>query len=181
MSEIESTAPQTDQAAITDYDDPNAPWNQAWDPAGSITDGNVDVIAEFRANSGKVGGAYAGGDLILLTTTGAKSGKQHTVPLGPGYRGDIMYVSSFMEERYPAWWHNIKANPQVTIELRDKTYRGTGRVLEGADYDEFAAWVLADNPLLADFQSKVDRPLPLVLLTLDAEIACRTGDQEEPA
>ncbi|WP_433574281.1 nitroreductase/quinone reductase family protein [Nocardia brasiliensis] len=178
MSEIESTAAPADQTAITDYDDPNAPWNQEWDPAVGIADWNDDVIAEFRANSGKVGGAYAGGDLILLTTTGAKSGKRHTIPLGPGYRGDIMYVSSFMEDRYPAWWHNIKANPQVTIELRDKTYQGIGKVLEGADYDEFAAWVLADNALLADFQSKVDRPIPLVLLTLESEITCRTSDQE---
>ncbi|MBF6215174.1 nitroreductase family deazaflavin-dependent oxidoreductase [Nocardia puris] len=168
MSENDSTVGQPDQADITEYNDPNAPWNQAWE-GDSIVGWNDDVIKEFRENSGKVGGAYAGGDLILLTTTGAKSGKRHTTPLGPLYRGDIMYVSSFIEDKYPAWWYNIKANPQVTVELRDKTYGATGKVLEGADYDEFAAWVLANNPLLADFQSKVDRPLPLVVLTLDGE------------
>ncbi|MFF2554977.1 nitroreductase/quinone reductase family protein [Nocardia sp. NPDC058058] len=169
MSETESTVGQTDQADITDYDDPNAPWNQAWDQDGSIGNWNADVITEFRENSGKVGGAYAGGNLILLTTTGAKSGKAHTTPLGPLYRGDTMYVSSFIEDKYPAWWYNIKANPQVTIELEDKTYRASGTVLEGSEYDEFAAWALAENPLLADFQSKVDRPIPLVVLTLLGE------------
>ncbi len=169
MSETESTAGQLDLADITDYNDPNAPWNQAGDQEGSIANWNDDVINEFRENSGKVGGAYAGVDLILLTTTGAKSGKRHTTPLGPQYRDDTMYVSSFMEGKYPAWWYNIKANPRVTIELRGKTYQGTGKVLEGADYDEFVAWVLANNPLLADFQSKVDRPMPLVVLTLGGE------------
>ncbi|MFE9578038.1 nitroreductase/quinone reductase family protein [Nocardia sp. NPDC006044] len=169
MSETEATAGQRDQAEITDFNDPNAPWNQAWDQDAGIADWNDDVIKEFRENSGKVGGAYAGGDLILLTTTGAKSGKRHTTPLGPLFRDDIMYVSSFVEDKYPAWWHNIKANPQVTIEFRDQTYSATGTVLEGADYDEFAAWALAHNPLLADFQSKIDRPIPLVVLTLDGE------------
>lgn len=57
-----------------------------------------------------------------------------------------------------------------SLELRDKTYWATGKVLEGADYDEFATWVLANNPLLADFQSKVDRPMPLVVLTLNGEV-----------
>ncbi|MFI6866584.1 nitroreductase/quinone reductase family protein [Nocardia sp. NPDC050406] len=167
MSESEATAAQRNQADITGYDDPNAPWNQEWDQGDAY--GNDDVIKEFRENSGVVGGAYAGAELILLTTTGAKSGKRHTTPLGPAYRGDIMYVSSFMEDKNPAWWHNIKANPQVTVELRGKTYQATGKVLEGADYDEFAAWVLVNNPLLADFQSKIDRPMPLVVLTLDSE------------
>lgn len=78
-------------------------------------------------------------------------------------------MSSFVEDKYPAWWHNIKANPQITIELRDKTYQATGKVLEAEAYDEFAAWVLTENPLLADFQSKIDRPIPLVILTLDRE------------
>lgn len=169
MSEIEATAGRPEQADITDYNDPDAPWNQSWDQEGGIANWNDDVINEFRENSGKVGGAYAGGDLILLTTTGAKSGKRHTTPLGPLYRDDTVYVSSFIEDKYPDWWYNIKANPQVTIELRDKTYPATGKVLEDADYDEFAAWVLANNPLLADFQSKIDRPMPLVVLTLHDE------------
>ncbi|NUS43482.1 MAG: nitroreductase family deazaflavin-dependent oxidoreductase [Mycobacteriaceae bacterium] len=166
MSNAESTPGPSDPKDVVSYDDPDAPWNQAWDQEGSIANWNDDVIKEFRENGGAVGGAYAGGDLILLTTTGARSGKQHVTPLGPLYRGDIMYVSSFIEDKYPAWWYNVKANPHVTVEFKDKTYRAIGRVLEGAEYAEFAAWALANNPLLADFQAKIDRPIPLAVLDL---------------
>ncbi|WP_433757697.1 nitroreductase/quinone reductase family protein [Nocardia sp. CA-135398] len=61
------------------------------------------------------------------------------------------------------------ANREVTVELGGKTHSATGRALEGADYEEFASWVLANNPLLADYQSKVDRPLPVEILTLGDE------------
>ncbi|MBB5914220.1 deazaflavin-dependent oxidoreductase (nitroreductase family) [Nocardia transvalensis] len=165
MSENKTTTEHT----VTSYDDPDAPWNQQYSEA-EMANWNGGVVEEFRANGGKVGGAYEGGTLLLLTTTGAKSGKKHLVPLGALYRGDVMYVSSFIEDRYPAWWYNIKADPRVTIELGDKTYAARGRVLEGAEYDEFAEWALANNPLLADYQSKVERPLPLVTLELGEPI-----------
>ncbi|MFF0498914.1 nitroreductase/quinone reductase family protein [Nocardia aobensis] len=161
MSEPEAAT----QRDISSYDDPDAPWNQAFSE-GDIRDWNRPVIDEFRANGGKVGGSYADATLLLLTTTGARSGKQHVVPLGVLYRGDIPYLSSFIEDKYPAWYHNIKANPQVTVELGGQTYAARGRALEGAEYDEFAAWVLANNPLLADFQARSQRPVPLVVLEL---------------
>ncbi|MEU6833507.1 nitroreductase/quinone reductase family protein [Nocardia beijingensis] len=164
MSETHA-APSENAAAITSYDDPDAPWNQEH-AEEEMAHWNDGVIQEFRDNVGKVGGAYAGGELMLLTTTGAKSGKPHVVPLGLLRRGETMYVSSFIEDRYPAWYHNVKAHPNVTIELGPTTYRGTARALEGAEYDEFAAWVIANNPLLADYQAKVSRPLPLVVLEL---------------
>jgi hypothetical protein len=69
MSETESTAGQPDQADITDYNDPNAPWNQAWDQEGSIANWNDDVIKEFRENSGKVGGAVAARTPSMPRTT----------------------------------------------------------------------------------------------------------------
>ncbi|QLY31510.1 nitroreductase/quinone reductase family protein [Nocardia huaxiensis] len=169
MSDSESVVPQSDNVKITSYDDPDAPWNQEFDQA-QMGDWNAGVIQEFRENGGKVGGAYQDATILLLTTTGAKSGKQHVVPLGALYRDETIYVSSFIEDKYPAWWFNIKANPQVTVEIGGKTHRAVGRALEGADYDEFAAWVLANNPLLADFQSKIERPLPLVTLELGEEI-----------
>ncbi|WP_040738284.1 nitroreductase/quinone reductase family protein [Nocardia tenerifensis] len=163
----EQPTPATDSAKkIESYDDPDAPWNQDYS-AEDIANWNDGVIEEFRANGGKVGGAYENGELLLLTTTGAKSGRRHVVPLGVLRRGETMYVSSFIEDRYPAWYHNVKAEPRVTMEFGDKTYQGTARALEGAEYEEFAAWALANNPLLADYQSKVERPLPLVVLTVD--------------
>ncbi|WP_280298913.1 nitroreductase/quinone reductase family protein [Nocardia neocaledoniensis] len=149
---------------VTSYDDPDAPWNREYSP-DEMAGWNDDVIREFRENDGKVGGDYAGATLLLLTTTGAKSGKPHVVPLGALYRDDVLYVSSFMEDRYPAWYHNAKANPGVTIELGGEKFAATADVLTGDRYAEFAAWALAQNPLLADYQSKTDKPLPLVTLT----------------
>ncbi|NEW39648.1 nitroreductase family deazaflavin-dependent oxidoreductase [Nocardia cyriacigeorgica] len=156
--------------AIDSYDDPDAPWNREYSPE-EIATWNDDVIREFRANDGKVGGDYAEATLLLLTTTGAKSGRPHLVVLGALYRGDTLYVSSFIEDRYPAWFHNVRANPDVTVELGSITYRATAEALEGERYDEFATWVLRENPLLADYQSKVSRPLPLVVITLGDPVA----------
>ncbi|MEV6325868.1 nitroreductase/quinone reductase family protein [Nocardia sp. NPDC051787] len=168
MSESESTAGES-KSAITSYDDPDAPWNQEYTDE-EITHWNDGVIQEFRDNEGKVGGAYEDGELLLLTTTGAKSGKHHVVPLGLLRRGETLYVSSFIEDKYPAWYYNVKADSRVTIELGSTTYQGTARALEGAEYEEFAGWVLANNPLLADFQAKITRPMPLVVLELGAPI-----------
>lgn len=164
MSEIEATADGS-KPATTSYDDPDAPWNREYSEE-EIARWNDGVIQEFRDNAGKVGGAYEGGELVLLTTTGAKSGKRHLVPLGVLRRGETLYVSSFIEDRYPAWYHNVKADPNVTIEFGQTVYRGTARALEGAEYDEFASWVAASNPLLAEYQAKVSRPLPLVVLEI---------------
>ncbi|WP_433658543.1 nitroreductase/quinone reductase family protein [Nocardia sp. CA-128927] len=161
----EPQTPATDSAKnITSFDDPDAPWNQL--SAANVAQWNDGVIDEFRANDGKVGGSYAGAELVLLTSTGAKSGKQHVVPLGVLRRDETLYVSSFIEGSYPAWYHNVKADQRVTLEFGGETYQGTARALVGAEYDEFAGWALANNPLLADYQSKVERPLPLVVLTL---------------
>ncbi|WP_406265080.1 nitroreductase family deazaflavin-dependent oxidoreductase [Nocardia sp. NBC_00881] len=163
MSENSSSAANS-EPGITTYDDPAAPWNQEYSDE-DIRHWNDGVIKEFRDNGGKVGGAYAGGELLLLTTTGAKSGKEHVVPLGLLRRGDIMYVSSFIEDKYPAWYHNVKADPKVTIDIGTDRFAATARALEGDEYKEFARWALENNPLLADYQARVARALPLVVLT----------------
>ncbi|MBF6437415.1 nitroreductase/quinone reductase family protein [Nocardia cyriacigeorgica] len=166
MAESGSTP---DTSKTISYDDPDAPWNREYSPE-EVATWNDDIIREFRENGGAVGGDYAGSTLLILTTTGAKSGRPHTVVLGALYRDDTLYVSSFIEDRYPAWYHNVRANPEVTVELGPTTYRATAEALTGERYDEFAAWALRENPLLADYQSKVSKPLPLVVLTLGEPI-----------
>lgn len=145
------------------YGDPEMPWQTLTEE--TIGDWNRNVIDEFRANGGVVGGAYEGGSLLLLTTTGARSGRPHTVPLGPLYRGEQMYVSSFIEKAHPAWWHNARKEPAVTVEMGSRSFAATARVLEGEEYAEFARWALADNADLAAFQSTIDRPVPLMTIT----------------
>lgn len=167
LAGMTEAAPSTDTATAAEYSadtDPGAPWNRLTeqDPAGR----NTRVIREFRANGGRVGGDYAGSTLLLLTTTGPKTGKRHVVPLRALYRGETLYASSLIDEKNSAWYHNVQADPAVIVELGDHVYHATARVLTGAGYDEFAAWVQANNPLLADFQATTEHPIPLVVLTL---------------
>lgn len=144
------------------FHDAYAPWNQEnrQDPSTW----NDDVIAEFRANAGQVGGDYVGYPLILLTTTGARSGAPRVVPLAPNYRGDRLYLSSFRQDRDPDWLRNIRAHPAVTIEIGTETRQARATILAGAEYDEFADWVRRNNRLLAEFQATIDRPVPLVTI-----------------
>lgn len=144
------------------YDDADAPWNQ--EAGQGPSNWNDDVVAEFRANAGQVGGDYTGYPLILLTTIGAHSGEPRVVPLAPNYRGDTLYLSSFREDRDPDWFHNIRTNPAVTVEIGNETRQGTATTLAGAEYDEFADWVRRNNQLLTEFQATIDRPVPLVTI-----------------
>ncbi|MEU4342983.1 nitroreductase/quinone reductase family protein [Nocardia sp. NPDC023852] len=105
--------------------------------------------------------------LLRAADNAVHSGRpaQHVVPLGLLRRGDVMYVSSFIEDKYPAWYYNVKADPKVTIDIGTDRFAATARALEGDEYEEFARWALENNPLLADCQAKVSRALPLVVLT----------------
>lgn len=143
--------------------DETKPWDRTdWTEEG-IKDWNGNVIAEFRANGGKVGGAYEGGDLILLTTTGARSGRRHTVPLGLLAGGARMIVSSFIESNYSAWYHNLRANPAVTIEHGAETFAATALIPTSEARERLWAEVAATQPLLIEHQAKSARPLPLVI------------------
>lgn len=144
------------------YHDPDAPWNL--EPDRDPANWNGDVIAEFRANAGHVGGHYDNVPLILLTTTGARSGAARVVPLAPNYRDGTLYLSSFREDRDPDWFHNIRANPAVVVEIGDQVRPALARPLTGTEYDEFADWVRQHNPLLTEFQQTIERPVPLVTI-----------------
>jgi deazaflavin-dependent oxidoreductase (nitroreductase family) len=139
------------------------PWNRTdWTEDG-IKDWNSQVIAEFRANGGKVGGAYEGGDLILLTTTGARSGKRHTVPLAFLADGERLVVSSFIEGKYPAWYHNLRATPAVTVERGAETFAATASIPAGEERERVWTWVTERWPMLIEHQAKATLPLPLVV------------------
>ncbi|NED57503.1 nitroreductase family deazaflavin-dependent oxidoreductase, partial [Micromonospora aurantiaca] len=83
-----------------------------------MSDWNRQVIEEFRANGGRVGGRFEGADLLLLTSTGRKSGARHTTPLGSMADGDrlLVFASNAGGPNHPAWYHNIRADPRVTVE-----------------------------------------------------------------
>jgi len=131
-------------------------------------DVNTPVIDEFRANRGRVGGWFEGSRLLLLTTTGARSGRPHTVPLGylpDGGERVLVIASAAGSPRHPAWYHNLLAHPVVTVEDGVFTYEATATVLTGADRDGAFARAAEADPGWADYQRRTDRVLPVVALT----------------
>ncbi|MEU5211121.1 nitroreductase/quinone reductase family protein [Streptomyces sp. NPDC020742] len=131
------------------------------------TDFNQQVIEEFRANGGRVGGPFEGGRLLLLTTTGARSGARHTTPLGylPDSGGRVLVIASAAgAPRHPAWYHNLVADPRVTVEAGVFTYEARAVVLEGEERDRAFARAAGADPGWSEYQAKTDRILPVVAL-----------------
>ncbi|MEU6057810.1 nitroreductase/quinone reductase family protein [Streptomyces sp. NPDC047097] len=131
-------------------------------------DFNAAVIAEFRAHQGRVGGYFEGARLLLLTTTGARSGRPHTTPVGyyPDSDGRVLVIASAAgAPRHPAWFHNLRAHPRVTVEAGVFVYEAEATVLAGEERDEaFARAVEADEGWAA-YQAKTTRVIPVVALT----------------
>lgn len=131
-------------------------------------DFNRQIIQEFRANNGKVGGPFEGARLLLLTTTGARSGARHTVPLG--YLDDeagrmLVIASAGGAPNHPAWYHNLRANPRVTVETGVHTIEAEATVLEGEDRDRVFARAVEADPGWAAYEARSGRVLPVVALT----------------
>src|SRR5918998_200110 len=125
------------------------------------------VIAEFRANSGRVGGPFQGVRLLLLTTTGARSGAPHTVPLGylpDGAHQFLVIGSAGGSPRHPAWFHNLVAQPRVTVEDGVFVTDALAVVLEGTDRDAAFARAVETDPGWAEYEQQSGRVLPVVAL-----------------
>lgn len=128
---------------------------------------NDAIIDEFRANGGRVGGPFQDSRLLLLTTTGARTGAPHTTPLGylPDTGDRLLVVASAGgSPRHPAWYHNIRANPIVTVENGVFTYQAEASVLTGAERDRIFARIVEIAPGYADYQAKTSRVIPVVAL-----------------
>ncbi|MBG0565879.1 nitroreductase/quinone reductase family protein [Actinoplanes aureus] len=132
-------------------------------------DFNTSVIEEFRANRGVVGGMFEGARLLLLTTTGARTGRPHTVPLGylpDGGERMLVIGSAGGSPRDPAWFHNLLADPVATVEDGTFTYEVTAEVLAGAEREEAFARAVEQDPGWAEYEQKSGRELPVVALTV---------------
>jgi len=129
-------------------------------------DFNQQIIEEFRANGGRVGGPFEGARLLLLTTIGARSGAAHTIPLGylpDGGERVLVIASAGGAPNHPAWFHNL-AHPRVTVEDGTFTYDAQAVVLEGAERDRVFARAVEADPGWADYQATTTRILPVVAL-----------------
>ncbi|WLW54034.1 nitroreductase/quinone reductase family protein [Streptomyces sp. YU58] len=128
---------------------------------------NEPIIDEFRANKGRVGGMFEGARLILLTTTGARTGTPHTTPVGylPDGDGRILVIASAGgSPKHPHWYGNLLANPQVTVETGAFTYEARAEALTGSARDEAFARAVESEPGWAEYQEKTDRLIPVVAL-----------------
>jgi deazaflavin-dependent oxidoreductase (nitroreductase family) len=131
-------------------------------------DFNQGIIDEFRANGGVVSGAFEGAPMILVTHTGAKSGVQRTTPLVYSRDGDRVVIIASMggAPTSPAWFHNIVANPRVTVEIGSDRYEADAEVLtEGPERQRLFDQQAALMPNFKEYQAKTDRVIPVVVLT----------------
>ncbi|PZF96748.1 nitroreductase/quinone reductase family protein [Micromonospora deserti] len=130
-------------------------------------DVNQQIIDEFRASTGRVGGPFEAARLILLTTTGARSGAPHTTPVGylpDGGERILVIASAGGGPKHPDWYHNLLADPHATVEDGVFTYRARAEVLTGADRDAVFARAVEADPGWAAYQAKTSRVIPVVAL-----------------
>ncbi len=124
---------------------------------------NKNIVEEFRANDGKVTGQFADANLLLLTTTGAKSGQPRLAPLAYfTVEGKLIIIGSKAgADTNPDWVHNLRANPQAYIEVGADAYDVTSRELPIQERDAIFDKVVAVAPGFGEYQSKTSRVIPL--------------------
>jgi len=130
------------------------------------TDFNSKIIAEFRANEGRVGGPFEGAPLLLLHTVGAKSGQERVNPMMYQAVGDnfAVFASKAGAPTNPDWYHNVLANPQVQAEIGTETITATARVADDAERDRIWDAQKQAYPGFADYERQTTRRIPVVIL-----------------
>lgn len=124
---------------------------------------NADIVAEFRANGGNVGGPFEGAALLLLTTTGAKSGEPRLSPLAYFTADEKMIIvgSYAGADVDPAWVHNLRANPRAHIEVGTTEYDVIARELPSPERDDVYPRLVEQSPVFGEYQQKTSRIIPL--------------------
>lgn len=129
-------------------------------------DWNAKVIEEFRANGGKVGGVFEGAPLLLLHTTGARSGEARVHPMMYQQldEGLAVFASAAGADKHPDWHHNLVANPGVQVEVGTETFDGVARVTAGDERDEIWTRQKAAYSGFAEYEAKTSREIPVIVL-----------------
>jgi deazaflavin-dependent oxidoreductase (nitroreductase family) len=131
-----------------------------------VADFNQKIIAEFRANGGKVGGMFEGANMVLMTTTGAKSGEQRVNPVVFLPDGDriVVIASNGGADTNPSWYHNLKANPDMIAEVGTEKYEATAEEITGDERDALYARMVEIAPGFGEYQVKTQRKIPVLAL-----------------
>ncbi|MFE7802090.1 nitroreductase/quinone reductase family protein [Nocardia sp. NPDC057440] len=134
---------------------------------------NRSVVENFRGNRGEItmDGMVKGADLVLLTTTGARSGRQHVVPLGYLTDGEgriVLWASNMAAPEHPAWYRNLVANPEVLIEQPTAEgidrFTGTAHTASGTERARLLDLLGKQYPHMAAHQQQTEREIPLVVV-----------------
>lgn len=130
-------------------------------------DYNRQLIEEFRSNRARSGGPFEGRPLLLLTTTGAKSGQHRTTPMMYVPDGDRLLViaSNAGAQAHPDWYYNLVAHPEVTVEVGTETYDATAAVTQGAERDQLWTSIVDKYPFFTEHQAKITRQIPVIALS----------------
>jgi len=128
---------------------------------------NRGIIEEFRASGGKVGGPFEGAPMLLLTSTGAKSGELRTSPVVHTRDGEryIIIASKSGAPTNPDWYHNLMANPTATIEVGADTIKVRAEAAHGDERQRLWDQHVAAMPNFAEYEKLTDRVIPVVVLT----------------
>jgi deazaflavin-dependent oxidoreductase (nitroreductase family) len=131
-----------------------------------VSDWNAGIVEEFRANDGTMGGMFDGWTLLLLHTTGAKSGQERLAPLVFRQEGDrrFIFASKNGADTHPDWCHNILADTSVKVEAPGETYDATAVVISDPERTEIYTRQGIDLPNFAEYQEGTDRLIPVVEL-----------------
>ncbi len=132
-----------------------------------VNEWNKQVIAEFRANGGKVGGQFAGASMILVHHFGARSGVERVSPMVYFSDDDRMLIvaSAAGSSKNPDWYHNLRAHPEVSVEVGTETFPVVVEELPPAERDRKWAEITAAAPGFAEYQKKTSRVIPVLALT----------------
>jgi deazaflavin-dependent oxidoreductase (nitroreductase family) len=131
-----------------------------------MTDWNDKIIEEFRANEGRVGGGFEGAPLLLLHTTGARSGTERINPLMYLPDGDrlVVFASKGGAPTNPDWYYNVRANPDASVEVGTERIPVRARVATGEERDALYAEQSRRYPQFAGYQAGTERTIPVVIL-----------------
>ena len=131
-----------------------------------MSDFNRKVIDEFRTNEGKVGGPFEGAPVLLLTSTGAKSGERRTTPVVYQPDGDrmVIFASKAGAPENPAWYHNLRANSTATVEVGNDTVEVEAVITDGDERERLFSKQKELMPQFADYEKKTERQIPVVAL-----------------
>jgi deazaflavin-dependent oxidoreductase (nitroreductase family) len=127
---------------------------------------NEAIIEEFRANNGVVGGGFAGATVVLLGTTGAKSGQPRLNPLVCLPEDGTLYVFATKggAPTNPDWYYNLKAHPEVSVEFGDDSYTATAEEVTGDERDRLYAEQATRFPTFGDYEKQTTRKIPVIAL-----------------